>query len=187
MNNGIFYLLDTSYDLFNKCKYERSIISDSKSDVYTIYQIFNLILSLNHLLEWYLGDSCFSNELKVKCLENFFPYKIWTPSKECKSKKNLKSNNIINSIITSMNLDASIFQVNEDQYLLRKVSNQIKHIKFNKIETSMATSFTVQCGEIDSYCDYTNQAGDYKYLFYINDDGKDIDLLKLIDRFTAVP
>lgn len=66
--------LNSYEDLLAKSNYEidqlKSCISHPEYD----YILFNLVLGMNHLYEWFLKDKDVSEELKLKCIKNFNPF-----------------------------------------------------------------------------------------------------------------
>lgn len=170
MSSNVFYNLNSASDLYEKCKYEFIKISDTNCNNDSIYSLFNLILSLNHLLEWFLTDKSINDLLKEKCIKQFYPYR---------NQKKISST--LKYFIKLRRLSKYNFITNENQELLRKISNQIKHIKTKKIDTSIDTSFTVTCGD-NKQCGDGHQCGEYKYIYYVNSNNRDIDLLLTIQN-----
>lgn len=164
-----FFILNSASDLYRKCLFEFSLISDEANDDHIIYQLFNIILSLNHLVEWYLKDKTIvDNSKKIHCLQKFYSY-----------EKQGNETEVIKKFIKKQNLLDCKFQCNKNQKLIRLISNQIKHVEV-KITTNVNSQFIIQCGE-DITCGDGSQAGEYKYVYCVNDGNEEIDVLILIN------
>jgi hypothetical protein len=188
MDKQIFFTVNNADDLFHKCKYELSNISEYEMQ-FTIYQIFNICFSLNHLLEWYLSGK-YNDDLKKICLIKFYPYesgKFKSTDSDCKSKfdisrKRKPKKYSIPYFINKLNLNEHIFEQNYKQRLVRDISNQIKHVNI-KINTSLNTQRTALCGEDEMQCsEPMAQCDQSKYIFTIDYNGKKENIIFLLNE-----
>lgn len=67
----MFYKLNTAKDLFNKSLVEYLYFNDEVLEGSQSYILFNVIISLNHLLEWYLLDTDIDENRKIDALYFF--------------------------------------------------------------------------------------------------------------------
>ncbi len=178
MDRNIFFTIFTAKELFDKCKYEFSKISEIEINT-TIYHLLNICLSLNHLLEWYLfGD--YEDSSKILCIKYFYPYKSGKYVKnesKCKKFNTNPKYPSINNFISTMNLNDFDFKVNTKQKLIRQISNHIKHINF-QIISSLEKSYTCCLGDFQLG---ESQLGQFNgYLYYVIENNNKIDLLVII-------
>ena len=108
-----FFELADFRDLYWKCHAELKpalTLSDAKQ---RCYAMFNLALSLNHLLDWVLEDPSVPKDLKGLCLQTFNPYA---------EGDNLPFKKLFSTI-------TPFPKRNDAQYLIRQVANRAKHLK----------------------------------------------------------
>ena len=64
-----------SYEiLLGKCKKEIGELRKCNSHPDYDFLLFNVILSMNHLFEWFLKDDSVSQDKKLECIKSFNPY-----------------------------------------------------------------------------------------------------------------
>jgi hypothetical protein len=110
-----FFGMNDYRDLYFKCHQDLKELQNSDPRRKS-YAIFNLVVSLNHMFDWFLNDLSASPEMKIKCMTRFNPYK---------PEDNLPRafRNLYES------LGSEFPRLNEDQYLVRCVGNKAKHWK----------------------------------------------------------
>ena len=65
--------LDSYQNLLQKCEYEYNSLQQCKSHPEYDFLLFNLVVGLNHLFEWFLKEKSTSEYAKSKCIETFNP------------------------------------------------------------------------------------------------------------------
>ena len=169
----MFYKLNTAKDLFNKSLVEFSYFNDEVLEDSQSYILFNVIISLNHLLEWYLSDTDIDKNKKIDALYFFYP---------CRNDENPPE--IINNTMNKYKIIKENLCCNFNQRILRLMSNKLKHIKIKKAKRDI---------DIINYNNYTTTAGSGvyagagfyagqfdKYFYYILNDDKEINLVEAI-------
>ena len=77
-NNFDFFQIVNYADIFRKIEYQIENFNLSSCEQDNIYLLWDVILSLNHLLEWITNDKSVSKKCKIQCLNDFYPYKAVT-------------------------------------------------------------------------------------------------------------
>ena len=125
------------------------------------YLLFNIVLSANHLFEWFVKDKKLSESDKLKCITEFNPY-----SSPYDVSGDLKF--LYRKLI-------DFPKTNNEQFLIRQLSNKAKHFKKTEIEKQerieRAVAGTMTCGE---------HLGAYHYIYTVENNGKDELLTKLL-------
>ena len=71
----MIFCFENYSDLIEKVRYERSLVNTSsankKSD---IYPLFNIVLTLNHIFEWFYKDEKIDTKLRAECIKIFNTY-----------------------------------------------------------------------------------------------------------------
>ena len=165
-----FLSFDDHKDLLNKCLYEENKLrcSQGKHPEYQ-YLIFNIVISLNHLFEWFMKNNQVIDENKKNCIKNFNPY---------------KSSDDVNKDFMKFYDELDEFPpINEYQLLIRKLCNKAKHFNIRPIEERKKQDITcagessMNCGEISAVC------GNFVYSYFVhNDNGDDICIKSLISE-----
>lgn len=134
-------------ELYKKCVFEFNKLKEETNNPEYDYALFNIILTLNHLFEWYILDNSICENRKIECIKIFNPYEKleYVP-------RHLEK--IYKKIRTYPN-------ENKNQTNIRKLSNDAKHFKQLKLEkqsknyTSVFGSFQFgpqnQFGSFDHY------------------------------------
>jgi hypothetical protein len=120
-----FYGVEDFRDLYNKSldDWKQLANSDPKKKSYAL---FNLVMTLNHLFDWFLKDPGVSQRRKLRCIQAFNPYKK-------KASPDLKR--LFEKLPTFP-------QKNINQYLVRCVCNKAKHAKLTPaLSRSEVTAF----------------------------------------------
>ncbi len=159
----------TSYkELLNKCKKELSELELCSVHPDYDYTLFNIVLSLNHLFEWYLKDKDVVDTRKNECISLLNPFNDLT-------KVSYDFKELYDSLKTFP-------KTNKYQEVIRLLCNKAKHFKKRNLEkqekhyTSVCGSPTMAAGGEFAYC------GAYDhYLYYVEIKGQDIDLITIIN------
>lgn len=125
--SSTFLSFSSSRDLFNKCLFEFNSLPNVSKDPERSYLIFNLITSLNHLLDWVENDESLDDGLKESIIKAFWPYD--------------KSDEVGRAF---QGYKEKGFQCNQNQRLIRLLSNKSKHVKVSvkkEVATPKLTSF----------------------------------------------
>lgn len=129
------------FDLVEKCRYEIDNIDNCSSQKEYDYIIFNCIITLNHLFEWYIKYEKNSDENKQKCILKFNPYE---------KSKNIPKDKLI---IASYNEIKEFPELNEYQEAIRKLCNNTKHFNNKKIEYEVQETINIVTNNGDSIVD----------------------------------
>ncbi|MET1257642.1 hypothetical protein, partial [Aliikangiella maris] len=144
--------------LLEKCISEFEELEECSSHPKRDYLIFNIVMGMNHLFEWFLLDENVPIDLRVKCVKTFNPY-----AEELNPKHNLHK--FYSPIAPFPSLD-------NNQKIIRELCNRAKHFKTkpaisqDKHFINGAGEAHMQCGEPLAVCgsfDYFNyyvEAGD---------------------------
>jgi hypothetical protein len=106
--------LSEPYNLLEKAKHEFVEVNARKSEKLTAYSIFNSVVTINHLFEWVLYYVHYDTNIKKICVNKFNPFI---------DAKTIPAN-------FKLYYDTANFpKTNDDQRLIRKISNGFKHFK----------------------------------------------------------
>lgn len=128
-----FFGMENFLDLYAKCHHDLKQLQNSDPRKKS-YAIFNLVMDLNHLFDWFMKDQLLSDELKVRCVQKFNPYKEKASDDFVRWYKGIP-----------------FPLTNEGQYLVRCVSNKAKHSKTSP--TTEAALTTVGLGAGSEYAE----------------------------------
>jgi hypothetical protein len=136
--------------LFKKCQYDYSRIkSNQHSEDLMIYAIIDTIITINNLFEWAM-NSDIHRDKKARCFKLFNPYE---------NKKQAKK---------YYEYFSPIFHTNDDQCIIRGLSNNFKHYEIKKLDMSECKVNVAQAGMT-----YAGQriavAGYYELSFVVTD------------------
>jgi hypothetical protein len=105
----------TSYrDLYWKCLQERRLLNNSDEKKMS-YALFNMVVTLNHLLDLVMQEDSIPFETKLKCARRFNPYK--------------RHDNIPKEFAVILKSLGHFPRKNKAQYLVRCICNKAKHMR----------------------------------------------------------
>lgn len=167
----MIFSLDCASDLLAKCRKEIDELNQCSTHPEYDYALFNIVVGMNHLYEWYLKDREFSLERKLKCVETFNPYSSLrvVPSDLKKLDENLYAK------------CASFPKLDVNQVAIRGLCNKAKHCKTEPQEvqiknyTSVVGAKHMQAGEPEAEC-----GGFDHYIYIVEIDGIDENLEELV-------
>ena len=161
--------LDSYQNLLQKCEYEYRSLQQCKSHPEYDFLLFNLVVGLNHLFEWFLKEKSTSEYAKSKCIETFNPF-VSPYDVSGDFKKDYKK------------ID-EFPPLNETQEVIRKLCNKAKHFKKQNIE-SQGKNYTCVAGDDSMECgnpEADSGAFDH-YVYFVEINGEDRDLEILIGK-----
>jgi hypothetical protein len=169
--------LNSYRDLLQKCETElQLLVSCDKHPEYD-FILFNLVLGLNHLFEWYLLDEDTPETAKHICIQRLNPF-------EPGDRIPRDFNQLYDGI-------QSFPEMNHHQQAIRQLSNKAKHFKKTEVEHS-SKNYTCGCGEPGMECGEPGAlAGAFNhYVYSVNIQGSDVGLLAvataLIDEWHEI-
>jgi hypothetical protein len=116
--------------LFEKARYDFERIDREKaSKIKMIYALFDTIMTINHLFDWIMGGK--NENAKERCVKMFNPFENITQVGNCYRKYFDKNN---------------FPKTNNNQRIIRGISNNIKHYKVTIANLSMAKTNIAQAG-----------------------------------------
>lgn len=145
--------------LLEKCKKENLSLSKCKSHPEYDYLVFNLVISLNHLFEWFLKDEKINDDAKIQCIKKFNPFQEGNVNSDFRH-------------LYRKAIDIDSPKINQYQLVLRRLCNNAKHFKNTKIEvqnkhyTCCAGDPHMVAGSPDAVAGNFDH---YSYLVEIND------------------
>ena len=158
----------TSYtDLLEKCRYELDSLVSVEAHPDYDFTLFNIVLGLNHLFEWYLKDKGLGPDSKINCIKKFNPFS--------------SPYDVSGDLRGYYRGIESFPDVNRFQEMIRKLCNKAKHFKQSKIETQ-GKHYTAVCGSPSMRCGSpTAVCGHYDhYIYTVDIDGTEINLEVII-------
>ena len=165
--------LDRATDLLKKCEYNigRLFLCDTHPEY--DYAMFDVVVSLNHLFEWFLKDKTIPEQERLKCIKEFNPF---------------QSPYDVSSDFKKLYKKLDLFpKTNEPQLNIRLLCNKAKHFKKTQIETQgkniLSTAGNMYAGNVNSVAAYFER---YKYSVDINGTTEDLQELmeKLINQWS---
>lgn len=167
----MIFCFENYNQLLAKVKYERTIIDTTSENIeFDIYSIFNIILSLNHIFEWYYKDVNIDKKKRFECIEIFNNYK----GKSIQKEKYKQFHSMLKIPL----------KINTNQLIIRQISNNLKHFKMNRIKSAnkrpnyIAVAGNITCGSANAVCGYHEE---YKYIAVTNS-GDEYNLISIIDE-----
>ncbi|WP_429236140.1 hypothetical protein [Aeromonas salmonicida] len=163
------FSLENYQHLLQKCQCEYKLLKGCESHPEYDFLLFNLVVSLNHLFDWFLKENSISEHTKSKCIIKFNPF-ISLDDIPSDFKGYYKKLNAFPPL-------------NEFQEVIRKLCNKAKHFKKKTIEsqgknyTCGAGDDSVECGNPEIVCGTFNH-----YLYFVEISGEDINLEALISK-----
>ncbi|HFG1893491.1 TPA: hypothetical protein ACGF3M_003684, partial [Vibrio cholerae] len=162
-----FLTLNSYQGLLKKCDFEYQMLSKTKKNPEYEYHVFNLVMGLNHLFEWYLKDKQISEQKKIACIASFNPF-----SSDSKVSKDFKS----------LYSKSPVFpEVNREQEVVRHLCNNAKHFK-SSVPQNAHKNFTAVMGK-KSVCIGNKAAmcGSYSHFKYsVSLGDKEVDVVTLL-------
>ena len=169
--------LSSYNDLLQKCSRELCGLKKCESHPEYDFILFNIVLGMNHLFEWYLKEKSVERTNKLDCIKRFNPF---------------SSPYDVSSDFKSLYRELDSFpNTNQYQEVIRKLCNKAKHFKQSSIEkqsknyTAVFGAEYMQCGNPDAAC-----GGFDHYIYSVEIDGSDKDLEKrvssLLDSWNSV-
>jgi len=159
--------LDRATDLLEKCEYNIGRLFLCESHPEYDYAMFDAVLSLNHLFEWFLKDKTILEPKRLECIKLFNPF---------------QSYNEVSGDFKKLYTKLNIFpEANNFQYNIRLLCNKAKHFKKTTIETQERNTLSVAgnmyAGNANAVAGYFKR---YKYSIDIN--GSIEDLQELMEK-----
>ncbi|MBW0295114.1 hypothetical protein N5C36_03165 [Shewanella xiamenensis] len=150
-------------DLLLKCKLEASTLKDCSSHPEYDYILFNIVMGINHLFEWYLKDQSVGEKNKIACLCNFNPF---------------NELDVVSADFKSLYKKLEPFpNKNYHQEAIRQLCNKAKHFKQKMIERQ-DKNYTCLFGN-ESFGN-TSFGSFNHYLYFVELNGHDTDLSDLL-------
>ncbi len=165
-----------SYEiLLDKCR--RELIELQGCNLHPNYDflLFNIILSMNHLFEWFLKDENVPQDKKMGCINMFNPYRT--------------KNNVSKDFLCIYGQLDDFPKVNRSQELIRELCNKAKHFIKKNIEVQ-DRNYIVECGDESMECGNPDAVcgGFDHYIYFVEVDGdqKNLEVLMacLINRWS---
>jgi hypothetical protein len=159
--------LSSYRDLLYKCEFELENMQNCSTHPDYDFSLFNIVLGLNHLFEWYLKEDALTEDQKINCIKRFNPFQ--------------SLDNVPREFKGFYNKVDNFPQTNSYQALIRKLCNKAKHFKKTLIE-KQDKNYTVTCGSPLATCGNIEavSGGFDHYIYTIEVDGSDIDLQQVI-------
>ncbi|MES0491204.1 MAG: hypothetical protein ABUK01_14505 [Leptospirales bacterium] len=160
------FSLNHAIDLLEKCQRDQVALANCETHPEYDYVMFDAVLSLSHLFEWYLKDDSIPKAKRLSCIEIFNPFQsIDKVSADLKKYYN-KIQNFPNP--------------NSSQESIRLLCNKGKHFKKTTIEIQdrhlLSTCNNMYAGNV------TAGAGFFKrYKYSVEIDGQAVDLHNVIN------
>jgi len=158
--------LNCAKDLLAKCQRDQLALSICETHPEYDYSMFDSVLSLNHLFEWYLKDDSIPDVKRLDCIKRFNPFQSFD-----KVSRDLKK---------YYKKISSFPDINKNQKYIRLLCNKGKHFKKTVIETQerniLATCGNMYAGNITAVASYFER---YKYSVEV--DGKTFDIQHMIE------
>ncbi len=135
--------LNSYEDLLSKCQVELQQLQSVKSNPEYDFMLFNLVLGMNHLFEWYLKEKNINEKMKMECIKKFNPF---------------ASPYDVSGDFKGLYRESDFPETNPYQEVVRKLCNKAKHFKKQAIEkqdkhyTASCGSVAMQCGNPDASC-----------------------------------
>jgi hypothetical protein len=166
-----FFGLDSFYDLFLKCDVEKSHLEDSDVRKWS-HTLFNIVVTLDHLYEWFLGDDRVVAEVRKKGLLQFNPYKR---RKQVPWYLKCYYKGVV-----------PFPAPNGNQYLVRSLANRAKHFLTDPpIDRSEFTTYPIVAGSAEAYCGGLKAFANYHEIitkFIVVDDNGSPQDIKVVCR-----
>lgn len=153
-----------SYEtLLGKCRNEIIELQGCKLHPNYDFLVFNIILSMNHLFEWFLKDENIPQDKKIGCIKTFNPYRT--------------ENNVSRDFKSIYGQLEDFPEVNRSQELIRELCNKAKHFTKKKIEVQ-DRNYTVECGYESMECGNPDAVcGEFDhYIYFVEVDGNQMNL-----------
>ncbi len=158
--------LNKASDLFEKCRYEINLLKMCESHPNYEFHIFNIVMGLNHLFEWFIKDKDINIEKRKACIRKFNPYDA--PDK-------MPNDKAIKNIYKTL---ADFPDTNQFQLNIRKLCNKAKHCNTKAFEknnkTYNAVCGSIECGSSIAVC------GGYYYRYTVEINGSDQDIEEML-------
>ena len=158
--------LNSYIDLFNKCRQEFDQLNNCSSHPEYDFILFNIIMGMNHIYEWFLKEKIIEESRKLKCVREFNPFTSpYDVSGDFKQLYRKLSN---------------FPKTNKNQEVIRKLCNKAKHFKKTEIETqgknltAVAGAAHMQCGEPNAVAGAFDH---YTYSVDINGENVNLEIL----------
>ena len=168
LENILGILTLNSYEtLLEKCRRENAELQVCNLHPDYDFLLFNIILSMNHLFEWFLKDENVPQDKKMGCIKIFNPYR--TEDNVSRDFKSIYSQ-----------LD-DFPEVNRSQELIRELCNKAKHFKKKNVEVQDG-NYIVECGNESMECGNPDTVcgGFDHYIYFVEVDGDQKNLEVLI-------
>ncbi|MFT5849152.1 hypothetical protein [Psychroserpens sp.] len=160
--------LNSYQDLLFKCEFELEKLQNCSTHPDYDFILFNIVIGLNHLFDWYLKEEDLTEEQKINCINSFNPYQsLDRVSREFKSLYRKIEN---------------FPQINAYQESIRDLSNKAKHFNKTQIIEKQDRNYTVTCGSPLATCgnDKAVSGGFDHYIYSIKINGSDENLQQVI-------
>lgn len=150
--------LNSYNGLLEKCEYDYQMLESARRNPDYEYHVFNLVMGLNHLFEWYLKESCNSAQKKMECITRFNPFS--------------SLDNVSGEFKSIYSKFPTFPRINVEQETIRKLCNNAKHFnssvphKASKHHTAVMGKKGVCLGNKSAMCgafshlEYTVSLGD---------------------------
>lgn len=156
-------------ELLFKCECEIQILSNCKKHPDYDFTLFNIVIGLNHVFEWFLKDDNIDRDKKVLCISKFNPYA------SCQ-----EVSGDFNDLYRSLNVfpDPDPYQE-----VIRKLCNKAKHFKKRTSIEQQDKHYTSIWGA--QHMQFNGERADYggfnHYLYFVSIDGVDINLADIVN------
>lgn len=159
--------LNNASNLLAKCIKELHDLEQCEEHPGYDFTLFNIILDLNHLFEWYLKEKNLEIGKKLDCIKQFNPFQ--SPDDVSRDFKEFYKR-------------LEVFpQTDMHQEVIRKLCNKAKHFKRKPLE-KQHKKMTAVCGADHMVCgnEKAECGGFDHYIYSVEINGADKDLKKLI-------
>lgn len=152
--------------LFEKCKKEVGELQRCNLHPDYDFLMFNVILSLSHLFEWYLVDD--SAPKKIECIKLFNPFR--------------DIDSVPGYLKSQFKAVGDFPEKNEYQALTRELCNKAKHFKKEKDIELQERSFNVELGDDEMECGNSDAdcGGFDHYIYFVELHGNKVNLELLV-------
>jgi hypothetical protein len=163
------FSLGNATNLLRKCEFDIDLLRKCNSDPDFGYKLVDIVVTLNHLCEWYLKDEKVSDDKKFECLSRFNSYSL-----EANTPR------FIRKLFARMNTPP---EIDTDQRIIRQLCNGVKHFK-PTISTIERPNFICLAGDSRMQCgESMAQAGNWdRQRYYVEVDGSEVDVEMLVQR-----
>ena len=149
-------------DLFDKCVSEFRMLENCRIHPDYDHLLFNIVLSANHLFEWFIKDKEVSEPIKLECIKVFNPF--YSPY------------DVSGDFKTLYRKLPDFPKRNNEQFVIRQLCNKAKHFKKIEIEkqerNDVSVAGVMECGDC---------LGAYHYIYTVENEGKDELLTKVLE------